>query len=730
MYPCDPVWPTPSGCACKNGYKRLYDEENKCVLESDCPWICPVPQECLQTCANPYPMFDCSDIQPAEKNIDGCQCQKGYILSELGGKCIRIEECPQNQGCNGDPNAVVTSCPWACPATCAQPNTVTCLKQCMPVGCQCAPGYILSEENGKCILPGDCTGGDPCGVNATFSYCSHGCPELYCPENDDAQPVCDPIYPCPPGCMCKLNHKRLSRNDERCILSSECPPVNCSRPNEVWSPCPSECLAENCENVNDPPRVCYPLVLNCQPKCTCADGYYRNSNGICIPANKCPGYNPCLSKCAPTCAERNPPNCGCESRNNCCKKGYILSERNGKCIRIQDCPSSRCNKQERYVVNSNTCQKTCANRKYFNTVGACKPFTGCVCKAGYVRLNDDATGPCVRENKCSREPVCGKNEVATKNKIECPPQTCESIYTTYNCENKNKTPKSGCNCIDGYLRNSKGICIPSEKCPPPMPGCNGDRNATEKLCPNPCHPTCDNPKRNLVCKMMCPESGCECNPGFLLSNGKCILPEDCPGRQPICGKNEVATRNKIECPPQTCESIYAIYNCENENKVPKPGCNCIDGYLRNSKGVCIPSEQCPSPLPGCNGDRNATEKLCPNPCHPTCDNPKRHLVCKMKCPESGCECNPGYLLLNGKCVLPEDCPAPVKCTRPNEVWNPNPSRCIRETCEEANALEEPCNRPNRDLRPQCVCKDGFYRNASDICIPASECRKYDIKYFT
>lgn len=61
----------------------------------------------------------------------------------------------------------------------------------------------------------------------------------------------------------------------------------------------------------------------------------------------------------------------------------------------------------------------------------------------------------------------------------------------------------------------------------------------------------------------------------------------------------------------------------------------------------------------------------------------------------------------------------MECTRPNEVWDPNPPGCLRERCEEMNTK---CDFPILQS-PKCVCIPGYFRNENDICVPASECRK-------
>lgn len=63
-------------------------------------------------------------------------------------------------GCKGDPNAVSNPCPSSCPATCALPDNslILCVDECDSSGCECKPGYVLSEPGGKCIRPEECPG--------------------------------------------------------------------------------------------------------------------------------------------------------------------------------------------------------------------------------------------------------------------------------------------------------------------------------------------------------------------------------------------------------------------------------------------------------------------------------------------------------------------------------------------------------------------------------------------
>ncbi|KAL4707298.1 hypothetical protein ACJJTC_019836 [Scirpophaga incertulas] len=124
-----------------------------------------------------------------------------------------------------------------------------------------------------------------CPNNETFVECTF-CRNDRCPRTDSrVRLACKPPRPCPSGCACKLNYKRNASG--QCVLASDCPPVTCTRPNEVWSPCPFDCKSEYCDAVDQGSVVCNTLLLNCQPKCVCKENYFRGKNEICISADEC-----------------------------------------------------------------------------------------------------------------------------------------------------------------------------------------------------------------------------------------------------------------------------------------------------------------------------------------------------------------------------------------------------------------------------------------------------------
>lgn len=49
------------------------------------------------------------------------------------------------------------------------------------------------------------------------------------------------------------------------------------------------------------------------------------------------------------------------------------------------------------------------------------------------------------------------------------------------------------------------------------------------------------------------------------------------------------------CSPKRCDQLgFPITDCSNpDDKCPsEPGCICIEGYVRNDKGRCVPLKEC------------------------------------------------------------------------------------------------------------------------------------------
>ncbi|KAG7309633.1 hypothetical protein JYU34_004111 [Plutella xylostella] len=127
----------------------------------------------------------------------------------------------------------------------------------------------------------------------------------------------------------------------------------------------------------------------------------------------------------------------------------------------------------------------------------------------------------------------------------------------------------------------------------PAPICNSDEN--HQVCGPSCETTCatiNGTCSNKACPKRCVD-GCFCKPGLVRSEDgvTCVKTENC-GKLQCIGPNEHYERCPSVCPPQTCKAQLAKYDCSKFKKCCRPSCRCDKGYLRDEKGVCIPSKEC------------------------------------------------------------------------------------------------------------------------------------------
>nr|UZH98602.1 zonadhesin-like protein 6 [Plectrocnemia conspersa] len=461
-----------TGCRCKSGHVRL---NGKCIKECDCPIVCTGShEEYVINCIKGEPTCDCPN-PPSCSPFTGCRCKSGYV--RLNGICIKQCDCPPK--CNANEEYVIScikgeqTCDNLYPYLC-EPFT----------GCRCKSGYV--RFNGKCIKECDCP--PKCNDNEEYVIsCVKGEPTC-----DNRNPIsCRPFT----GCRCKPGYVRFN---EKCIKECDCPP-KCNANEEYVVSC-----------INGEPTCDNRSPISCKPftGCRCKSGYVR-FDGKCIKECDCPPkcnnneeYVINCIKGEPTCDNRNPISCrpftGCR-----CKPGYVRF--NEKCIKECDCPP-KCNDNEEYVTSCIKGEPTCDNR---NPI-ACRPFTGCRCKPGYVRFNKK----CIKE--CDCPPKCNANEEYV---ISC-------IKGEPTCDNRNPIscrPFTGCRCKSGYVRLN-GICVKECECPLV---CTGSHEEYVINCIKG-EPTCDCPNP-LSCS---PFTGCRCKSGYVRLNGICIQSCDC---SPIYG---------------------------------------------------------------------------------------------------------------------------------------------------------------------------------------------------
>uniref|UniRef100_A0A2A4J7B9 Serpin domain-containing protein n=1 Tax=Heliothis virescens TaxID=7102 RepID=A0A2A4J7B9_HELVI len=659
-------------CYCEEGYAR--NDSNICVPIDQCPENkcgvneryeqCPARLCAPQSCSELGFGLTCTDIDDGPcSGPPGCVCDYNFVRDETG-KCIPDRECPS---CGGDENAE-RGCGLNCGRLCSNYNKgpVPCPRICLPNSCDCKEGFVYDEQTKKCVRTTDCT--PICGKHEVKSECINGgCRARNCTQLGKPVP-CVKLDPksCIKGCVCEEGYLR-ARNGT-CVKEDKCD-QECTGPNEYYScggACDNVCATLDVQNQTNCPMV----NIKCNEMCYCEEGYARDSNNTCIPIDKCPikctgpnEYFSCGGACDNVCAtlsEQNQTNCpivNIKCNPMCyCEEGYARDE-NGTCIPIEQCPVPQCGENE--------------------------------------RLEDCPDQLCTPQS-CSQVGF----------PVACPALTGDS---TVSCPGKPK-----CVCIENYVRDDSGKCIPTNECP----SCGGDVNAVPGCGVN-CGRLCSNyKKKGVICPLICKLNGCDCKNGYVYDSNlkKCVLPEDCT---PVCGNNEkyVGCANggcgKTNCSqidePDLCIDPIECYG----------GCICEEGFLRNQNGTCVPEDECPLKC----GPHQVFES-CPSTCPPrTCESLGKAYVCPIEwgqeppC-EPGCVCEQGYYTNKiGECISEEDC---LKCTGQKEYYSCG-GACdnVCATLNEQNQTN--CPIVNVKCNEMCYCEEGYARNDSNICIPIEEC---------
>ncbi|KAJ8732616.1 hypothetical protein PYW07_015215 [Mythimna separata] len=795
-------------CYCEKGYAR--DKNKVCIPIDKCPKPkcgknerieqCPpalcTPQNCSEL---GYPVA-CPDLpmNGVCPEPPGCVCADNHVR-DSSGKCIPSLSCPS---CGGDPNAV-SGCGVNCGRTCTTYNRtdISCIQVCYFNACDCRKGYVFDEQANKCVKPKDCS--RPCGKNEVYTSCANGgCGKWNCSQLGQPDLCIDPIK-CIGGCTCQKGYLRAKNGT--CVPIKQCPVPSCGK-NERFEFCPG-CEPQYCSELGFPltcPASTDDSSCPGQPACICNNGFVRNESGDCIPKKDCPscGGDPhavsgCGVNCGRLCSNYNKGPVPCPKIckfNACdCKKDFVLDQNINKCVRPKKC-TPICGQDEVFseCINGGCQRKNCSQLGQpvpCVKIAAKDCIKGCLCKEGYLR---NSKGVCVPQEKC--ELKCNQpNEVYDSCPSSCPPQTCESIDKIYHCPLKKtdlKDCKPACRCKEGYWRNKIGQCISKENClkckgPNEFWSCGG---ACDNICKDLHKQNQTNcPIVNIKCNEMC-----YCEKGYARNDKKICVPiEQCP-KPPKCKKNE----RLEECPdwlcrPQSCAQLGYPIACpalqgdigSNATCPGKPGCVCIDNYVRHDCGECIPAEECLS----CGGDPNAVSGCGVN-CGRLCSNyKKKNVICPLICKVNGCDCKKGFVFDSniGKCVRPKDCTevcgenevydtcanggcrrwncsqkggpilckdplkciggcvcqkgylrnndgacvpedkCPITCTQPHEVYDPCPHTCPPQTCA-AIGIAYPCPHPPEGeefCTPACRCENGYYRNSAGECISEEECLK-------
>ncbi|XP_035220585.1 zonadhesin-like isoform X2 [Stegodyphus dumicola] len=468
----------------------------------------------------------------------------------------------------------------------------------------------------------------------------------------------------------------------------------------------------------------------CVSGCDCVEGYYRNTDGLCVPerlcditnVNSCPEneiFLECGLACPLNCSSRNKPRtCTYQCIRGCfCRPGFLRNDY-GICVPEKECPPEKCGKDEEFLNCGSPCPPSCENKnKSFVCPTVC--VSGCYCKKGLFR---NADGKCVTAEQCSKSEKpptliqvaakCRNDEIFVHCGSACPP-TCENKGKTVPCTQQ---CVPGCFCKRGLVRSIDGKCIHPGQCPnegnehqliPLQDRCGEDEEFLN--CGSACPPSCSNKDRSAPCTLQCVK-GCFCKRGLVRNqHGKCVPPDACP-KEKRCRKDEIFLDCGSACPP----------SCANKDKQTPctlqcvSGCFCKTGLVRKEDGMCIPPEQCPRT------DRCGKDEVfldCGSACPPTCENKGKSTPCPFQCVR-GCFCKHGLVRNeNRKCVPPEQCPKQELCGK-DEVFHECGSVCPA-TCTNKDK-PSPCT---LQCVRGCFCKRGLVRNEYGKCVLPEQCPK-------
>ncbi|KAF8383925.1 hypothetical protein PRIPAC_73067, partial [Pristionchus pacificus] len=299
---------------------------------------------------------------------------------------------------------------------------------------------------------------------------------------------------------------------------------------------------------------------------------------------------------------------------------------------------------------------------------------------------------CIPINSCPSTQLCPSNEVYQQCGTACQP-TCaiRNTICTLQCV-------PGCFCAQGYIRDSNYQCIPINTCPLTQTCSN---NEVYRPCGTACQPTCEN--RNPPCTLQC-VPGCQCAQGYIRnSQNQCIPVNSCPI---ICPANQIYRPCGTACEP-TCDNRNP--SCTSDCV---PGCQCAQGYIRNANNLCVPVNTCPTPT--CPNANEVWTQQC------SCEQNCQQTPCAEFCISPRCQCAPGFVRNNGQCIRSWDCPAQPGSCDSNQVW----TQCST-ICEPSCGNFNPTCWSFACGPPKCQCSPNFYRrfdSPNADCVPWWQCR--------
>ncbi|KAG5852102.1 hypothetical protein ANANG_G00058860 [Anguilla anguilla] len=229
-------------------------------------------------------------------------------------------------------------------------------------------------------------------------------------------------------------------------------------------------------------------------------------------------------------------------------------------------------------------------------------------------------------------------------------------------------------------------------------------NSHYSLCVSLCPETCVGHSGGAQpgCGENCVE-GCKCDPGFILSNDRCVPLKDCGCVEPQGSYHPVNESWYLEGCTQRCVCRgEGVIECHNTSCAPNQVCQLQDGEY-GCQALATPSPTTPQPTttaPPVKCPPNAHYNECGPACIPSCQKPSTN--CTGSC-ISGCFCDPGYVFRGRRCVPLHQCGC---LDESNNYYEPG-EIVFGDGCSEV-----------------CRCAGNYTLDCvSNACEPTEECRE-------
>ena len=279
----------------------------------------------------------------------------------------------------------------------------------------------------------------PCHLEECYPDCGEGmvydpCESQNCFDTCETiaygtSQVCNNDTECVGSCVCDIAEGMvaMSDNDETCMDNSMCKEelAQCLPDVETYDECVGTTCFHSCNTyVNKLDAICPANGTECSFGCGCNEGYVKVDDDIqsaCILKENCTipecpvneVFDMCQNNCYRSCDTENPV-CTDDCAATCnCIDGYVREsdDPDAECIPEGDCKfivDLTCGADAHLVDCLDPCFDICENTRLERNRTECTPlgptdtcYAGCVCNAGFVRLNGDQFSPCVATADCS-----------------------------------------------------------------------------------------------------------------------------------------------------------------------------------------------------------------------------------------------------------------------------------------------------------------------------------------